>query len=86
MTEQEMVARIAELEKKLLNKGSSMRLKVSEKGGVSFYGVGRFPVTLYASQWQIIFDNVEVIKAFITENHALLSVKESEKAAAKATA
>lgn len=50
-------------------------IKVSEKGGVSVYGLGRFPVTLYREQWLKLFAKVEAIKAFITENEKLLSVK-----------
>ena len=86
MTEQEMIARIAELEKKLVNKSSSARCKVSEKGGVSFYGTGRFPVTLYKSQWEILFQNVETIKAFILANDSLLSQGREEKPKADAAA
>ena len=43
-------------------------LKVSVKGAVSVYGFGRFPVTLYMSQWQKIFEMQDEIKAFIIEN------------------
>jgi len=82
MTMEQMLARIAELEKQVTNSKSSARVKVSTKGGVSFYGTGRWPITLYKSQWQIVFDNVEVIKAFIAENDALLS---QSKVDAKAT-
>ena len=45
-------------------------------GAVSLYGLGRFPVTLYRSQWERIIDNVDDIKAFIEANTALLSVKD----------
>ena len=51
-------------------------LKVSEKGGVSVYGLGRFPVTLYKEQWQRLLDMADDIRAFIRENEAKLKVKE----------
>jgi len=50
--------------------------KVSEKGGVSVYGLGRFPVTLYQEQWLRLFSEVENLKVFIEENKAQLKVKE----------
>lgn len=81
MTVAEMMARIAELEKQVVNKSSSARCKVSPKGGVSFYGTGRWPVTLYKSQWAILFENVETIKAFILANDNLLSQGKDDKPA-----
>ena len=50
-------------------------LKVSEKGGVSVYGLGRFPVTLYKEQWQRLLDMADDIRAFIKENDAKLKTK-----------
>jgi hypothetical protein len=50
-------------------------LKVSEKGGVSVYGLGRFPVTLYKEQWGKLLDMAEEIRAFIAENEAKLKTK-----------
>ena len=50
-------------------------LKVSEKGGVSVYGLGRFPVTLYKEQWQHLLDMSDDIRAFIKENDARLKAK-----------
>jgi hypothetical protein len=50
--------------------------KVSEKGGVSVYGLGRFPVTLYQEQWLRLFSEVDNLKTFIEENKAQLKVKE----------
>ena len=86
MTEQEMIARIADLEKQVANKkAAGTRLKVSDKGAVSFYGTGRWPITLYGSQWEILFANVEAIKAFIAENKAVLSVKPEKGATVAAT-
>ncbi len=51
-------------------------LKVSEKGGVSVYGLGRFPVTLYKEQWTRLLDMADDIRAFIKENEGKLKVKE----------
>ena len=50
-------------------------LKVSEKGGVSVYGLGRFPVTLYKEQWTKLLDLSDDIRAFIRENEAQLKTK-----------
>ena len=51
-------------------------LKVSEKGGVSVYGLGRFPVTLYKEQWAKLLDMADDIRAFIRENEPRLKAKE----------
>ena len=61
-------------------KASSVRrgavsLKVSEKGGVSVYGLGRFPVTLYKEQWAKLLDLADEIRAFITVHEAELKSK-----------
>jgi hypothetical protein len=50
-------------------------LKVSEKGGVSVYGLGRFPVTLYRDQWTKLLDMADDIRAFIRSNGASLKTK-----------
>ena len=50
-------------------------LKVSEKGGVSVYGLGRFPVTLYKEQWTKLLDMADEIRAFIADNDARLKAK-----------
>ncbi len=55
-----------------------MTLKVSEKGGVSVYGLGRFPVTLYKEQWQKLLEMADDIRAFITEHETELKTKEKE--------
>ncbi|MEY4581026.1 MAG: hypothetical protein RL701_5729 [Pseudomonadota bacterium] len=52
-------------------------MKVSEKGGVSIYGLGRFPVTLYKEQWVKLLDMADDIRAFIQENEAKLKAKEA---------
>jgi hypothetical protein len=50
-------------------------IRVSEKGAVSVYGLGRFPVTLYKEQWLKLLGMAEEIKVFITENESRLKVK-----------
>ncbi len=60
--------------KKTSAKGLS--LKVSEKGGLSVYGLGRFPVTLYKEQWKKLLEMSEDIKTFIQANESLLKSKE----------
>jgi hypothetical protein len=57
-------------------RNTSVSMKVSEKGAVSVYGLGRFPVTLYQEQWQKLLALAEEIKTFIEENKASLKVKE----------
>jgi len=61
--------------KKRSEKGLS--LKVSQKGGVSVYGLGRFPVTLYKEQWEKLLDISDDIRAFIQENEPQLKTKGS---------
>ncbi len=56
--------------------GRGVSLKVSEKGGVSVYGLGRFPVTLYQEQWLKLLEMADDIRAFIRENEARLKKKE----------
>ncbi len=55
--------------------GRSQSLRVSEKGGVSVYGLGRFPGTLYKEQWLRLLDMADEIRAFIHENDAKLKTK-----------
>lgn len=63
-------------------KNTVIGMKVSEKGAVSIYGLGRFPVTLYAEQWERLLDKADAIRKFIEENRATLKVKgENDKAA-----
>jgi hypothetical protein len=61
-----------------LKKGASegVRMKVSEKGGLSIYGMGRFPVTLYKEQWLRLLNMSDEIRAFIAENEARLKAKD----------
>ena len=59
--------------KRTANRGVS--LKVSEKGGLSVYGLGRFPVTLYKEQWTKLLDMADDIRALIRSNEASLKTK-----------
>ena len=52
-----------------------MTIKVSEKGGVSVYGLGRFPVTLYKEQWLKLLDLADELRTFIADNDATLKSK-----------
>lgn len=65
-------------ENQALKKTSSrgLSLKVSEKGGLSVYGLGRFPVTLYKEQWNKLLDMAEDIRAFIQANESQLKTKD----------
>ena len=79
-TEAELKAELEKLKAEneaLKARGSrSISLKVSEKGGLSVYGLGRFPVTLYKEQWEKLLAMTEEIKAFIVENTGKLKTKE----------
>jgi len=52
-----------------------LSLKVGEKGGVSMYGLGRFPVTLYKEQWARLLEHADEIRKFIADNEASLKSK-----------
>lgn len=67
--------------KKTSSRGLSLR--VSEKGGLSVYGLGRFPVTLYKEQWIKLLDMAEDIRAFLKANEATLKTKEQNVSAEK---
>ena len=66
----------AENERLKTGKPRGVFLKVSEKGGVSLYGLGRFPITLYVEQWEKVLDMAPEIRAFIDENADKLKRKE----------
>ena len=78
MTNEQLLARIAELEKQVKTRTSG-GLKVSDKGAISTYGVGRFPVTLYISQIESVKEiwgeNYSKLDAFVTAHRSELSVK-----------
>ena len=65
----------AENEKLKQSKSRAISLKVSEKGGLSVYGLGRFPVTLYKEQWTKLLDMADEIRAFIKDNQSKLKAK-----------
>ncbi|HEY7554064.1 MAG TPA: hypothetical protein VIH18_04590 [Candidatus Binatia bacterium] len=80
-TAEEKLARL-EAENKLLReqvdqrKPGQLRLKVSEKGALSVYGLGRFPVTLYKEQWRRLLDYADEMRVFLKDNDHLLKGKE----------
>ena len=76
---EELKAKLADLEKQVQGrKRGTLDFKVSEKGGVSVYGLGRFPVTLYYEQWIRLLDQAEQIRAFLEENKTSLKMKNAE--------
>jgi hypothetical protein len=79
-TQEEMQAEIERLraENETLKKPvrGQMSLKVSEKGALSVYGLGRFPVTLYREQWEKLLAMADQIRQFIQDNTHLLKKKE----------
>ena len=73
----ELKAKLAELEKQVQGrKRGALDYKVSEKGGVSVYGLGRFPVTLYYEQWIRLLDQADQIREFMEENKSRLKMKD----------
>lgn len=74
----ELKARVAELEKSQGRKRGSLDFRVSEKGGVSVYGLGRFPVTLYYEQWTRLLEHADQIRSFMEENKGSLKMKNAE--------
>ena len=80
MSEEDMKAELERLrnENAALKKGAAtgIRMKVSEKGALSIYGMGRFPVTLYKEQWLRLLDMSSEIRAFIAANETQLKAKD----------
>ena len=80
MSDEDLKAELERLrnENVALKKGAStgVRMKVSEKGALSIYGMGRFPVTLYKEQWLKLLDMSTDIRAFIAANEAHLKSKD----------
>ena len=66
----------AENERLKRTQSRGITLKVSEKGGVSVYGMGRFPVTLYKEQWTKLLDMADQIRAFIRDHESELKAKD----------
>ncbi len=79
MNEQQMKAELerlkAENETLKTRASRAISMKVSEKGGVSLYGLGRFPVTLYKEQWAKLLDMADEIRAFLKDNDSKLKTK-----------
>jgi len=76
LTKDELLARIAELEKQAAGrKKGVLDFRVGEKGGVSVYGLGRFPVTLYYEQWVRLLDASKDLRTFLEENKHRLKLK-----------
>ncbi len=71
MTAEQQAALLAGFQKQ-----RKLTIKVSEKGAVSVYGMGKWPVTLYAGQWERLLDNAQEIRDYIEANRASLAVKE----------
>jgi hypothetical protein len=77
---EELKARLTELEKQGAGRRSgNLEFRVGEKGGVSVYGLGRFPVTLYYEQWTRLLDATPQLRAFLEENKASGKLKLKEK-------
>lgn len=77
-TLEQKVIRLEAENEALKNKKSVLSLKVSNKGAISLYGIGRFPVTLYLEQWIKVLNFYDNIRQFIEENRDKLSVKEKK--------
>jgi len=73
-TYEELKAKLAELERKGTRAGS-LEFRVGEKGGVSVYGLGRFPVTLYYEQWGRLLDAAQDLRTFLEKNKDKLKLK-----------
>jgi len=65
------------LKEQVERKPGQLRLKISEKGGLSVYGLGRFPVTLYKEQWMRLLDHADEIKTFLQQNDQQLKTKQA---------
>jgi hypothetical protein len=77
---EELKARLAELEKQTPGRRSgNLEFRVGEKGGVSVYGLGRFPVTLYYEQWIRLLDAIPQLRTFLEENKTNGKLKLKEK-------
>jgi hypothetical protein len=78
-TKEELLARIAELETQAgSRKKGALEFRIGEKGGVSVYGLGRFPVTLYYEQWIRLLDSADALRTYLQENKSHLKLKPKE--------
>ena len=77
-TYDELKARLSQLEKQVetRKRSGTIEFKVGEKGGISVYGLGRFPVTLYYEQWNRLLAAADDLKKFMEENKSRLKLKE----------
>jgi len=80
MADEDVMAELERLrrENEALKKGAArgVSMKVSEKGGLSVYGLGRFPITFYKEQWIKLLDMADDIRAFIKEHDSQLKTKD----------
>lgn len=75
-TKEELLKRIAELEQQAqAKKPAALEFRVSEKGAISVYGLGRFPVTLYYEQWTRLLARADELRTFMDENKSKLKLK-----------
>ena len=75
-TYEELKAKLAELEKQqVARRTGALEFRVGEKCGVSIYGLGRFPVTLYYEQWIRLLDSGDKLREFLEENKSKLKLK-----------
>jgi hypothetical protein len=74
-TYEELKAKVEELEKQARRAGN-LEFRVSEKGAVSVYGMGRFPVTLYYEQWVRLLESADKLREFLEENKPKLKLKQ----------
>jgi hypothetical protein len=75
-TKEELLKRIAELEQQVQpRKPAELEFRVSEKGAISVYGLGRFPVTLYYEQWTRLLARADELRTFMEENKGKLKLK-----------
>lgn len=78
-TREELLAQIEELKQKAEGrKRGALEFRVGEKGGVSVYGLGRFPVTLYYEQWVRLLDMAKDLREFLEENKHKLKLKDAQ--------
>ncbi|HVP55777.1 MAG TPA: hypothetical protein VMU45_12365 [Candidatus Eisenbacteria bacterium] len=78
-TYEELKAQLAALQEKVKTRERrAVDFKVSEKGAVSVYGLGRFPVTLYYEQWVRLLEHVDQLREFLEENKPHLKLKQTE--------
>ncbi len=75
MSNADLRKQIEALKAQLASQPKSISMKVSEKGALSVYGLGRFPVTLYAGQWDRLLGQSEAIKSFLTAHKDTLATK-----------